>query len=123
MADLSKDTLLFAKEFRRMCKSFVKCKDCELRDQNCEFGQDINNDEDDERILQCVQRWHDKHAQKTYAQDFFLKFPNARKKYYGGHAYPTICRQIAYGGECKADIQPCSACWKELMEEGENVEY
>lgn len=31
----------------------------ELFEHNCEFGEYINSDEDNEHILQCVQRWHD----------------------------------------------------------------
>lgn len=59
MADLSKNTLLFGSEKIRMCKTFVNCRGCELFEHNCEFGEYINSDEDNEHILQCVQRWHD----------------------------------------------------------------
>lgn len=75
MADLSKDTLLFAREYRRMCKSFDTCDTCGLHGHNCEFSIDTNSYEDDERILQYVQQWHDEHPLKTYAQDFREKFP------------------------------------------------
>lgn len=114
MADLSKDTLLFAAEQRRMCKSFGRCTGCPLIYRNCTISfphEDISNDK---RILDVVQQWHDEHPLKTYAQDFFTKFPNACK-YPSGT--PCACRNNIYGnGRCSHKCN-CKDCWNEPMSE------
>lgn len=53
----------------------------------------------------------DEHPQKTYAQDFFEKFPNAPK--YGGR--PGGCRTHIYGGELVCNVGGCKKCWNEVM--------
>lgn len=116
MADLSKDTLLFAREYRRMCNDFENCEDCGLCGHNCDF-REINNNEDAERILKCVQWWHDEHTLKTYAQDFREKFPNCT-----WWDYPRgVCKNRVYRnkGTCDCD-GGCKDCWNELMEGDSN---
>lgn len=116
MADLSKDTLLFAAEKRRMCKTFLECKcsGCPLEVGNCFIGTYNADAEIDKDIISAVQQWHDKHPIKTYAQDFFGKFPNACK-YPSGT--PCACRNNIYGnGRCSHKCN-CKDCWNEPMSE------
>lgn len=88
MADLRKDTLLFAKERRRMCET-VKDEGKACAYSNfctfCEFfpGEDycdLYGEEHDEHVLDVVQRWHDEHPER----------PKPRKEMDG---------QIEMGGE------------------------
>ena len=119
VADLSKDVLLFSKEQRRMCETFESnnCIGCELYGEPCLIGGYRIGKDNDEHILDVVQKWHDEHSPKSYALDFFLKFPNAHKKNFGNSVYPDICRQIVYGGACETDIKSCCDCWNEPMED------
>ena len=66
-----------------------------------------------ERAIEIVKQWAKEHPQKTYAQDFFEKHPNARKDEFGR---PKMCREDIYGGGCRDDNN-CVACWNEPMEE------
>ena len=50
---------------------------------------------------------------KTYAQDFFEKFPKAQSKSDGT---PFVCRKRIYGGNCYY-TGACYRCWNEPMEE------
>lgn len=63
MADLSKDTMLFAQEKRRMCQYYKDCIGCDLVDRRCDWG-DIGTDTvDDALVLVAVQRFHDTHGE------------------------------------------------------------
>lgn len=111
MADLSKDTLLFAREYRRMCNDFENCEDCGLYGHNCDF-REINNNEDAEHILKCVQWWHDEHTLKTYAQDFREKFPGCL---WDDDKPVGVCVSAIYHGVYKCDVAGCRKCWNEPM--------
>lgn len=76
MADLSKDVLLFSKEQRRMCETFESnnCIGCELYGEPCLIGGYRIGKDNDEHILDVVQKWHDTHPQKTYLMDFWRSF-------------------------------------------------
>lgn len=118
IADLSKDTILFGKEYRRMCKSFGdSCTGCDLTSDNCQFASILNNASDiDKIILKVVQHWHDEHPPKTYAQDFRERLPNCKwndeenRPYFG-------CRNVYYSGMfgCMNKEKTCSECWNEPM--------
>lgn len=63
MADLSRNTLLFAREHRRMCKSFGNsCYKCELNVKYCLLTSFTYANDD--RILEIVQRWHDEQEEE-----------------------------------------------------------
>lgn len=116
MADLSKDTLLFAAERRRMCTSFRGCEKCPL-DGSCILGNCRKNAATDAQILSTVQKWHDEHPIKTYKRDFFEKFPNASKLENGT---PYVCRNNIYGDGGRphtCDKITCTQCWNEPMPE------
>lgn len=48
----------------------------------------------------------------SYKDDFFKKFPNAKKDENGD---PIPCRKYIYGGKCPAD-DDCHKCWNEIKE-------
>lgn len=61
-------------------------------------------------------------SKKTYAEDFFEKFPDAPR--FNGMR-PTICRYYLYPegcldehGRCQGDPKDegCIACWNEIMD-------
>ena len=55
---------------------------------------------DAEKAIEIVQKWSDEHPKKTYAQDFFEKFPKAPKDKSAKSEYPDACRNLIYGGGC-----------------------
>lgn len=113
MADLRKDTLLFFKEYMRMCDSscdYDNCKRCGLHDIVCSPTQCSTESEWNE-IIERTQKWHDEHPQKTYAMDFLEKFPDA-VTYEDRH--PIFCRKKIYGDFDCADKE-CVKCWNEVM--------
>lgn len=119
MADLSKDTLLFAREKRRMCKYFLtdgECEKCGLYNLSCEIGDCFWGIGMDDDILQYVQQWHDEHPPKTYAQDFREKFPNCAWR--DDENRPRLCRYAIYHSEvCCTRSGKCAECWNETMPE------
>lgn len=126
--DCSK-TINFFKEKRRMCNScndVVGCENCPLHiylnemsiDSYCEYFVSVHP----EKAVEIVQQWSDEHPQKTYKtykEDFFEKFPDA-KKIGIGKGYPVIdCPCILYP-QLKAtcnDYLYCFDCWDKKMEE------
>lgn len=112
MPDLSKDTLLFARERRRMCKT-VCCEGCKLDGKICQLGSRRATEDEDREVLKVVQEWSDAHPARTYAQDFFEKFPDAPRRDDGS---PKACRCVVYSNNhCKHN--GCEVCWNEPMEE------
>lgn len=129
MADCSK-TVDFYNECDRMCDSFTNCKGCpfEIPDGACNIEQDI------EYSIEIIQQWSDSHPEpkpKTYADDFFERFPNASKCYFNekdyvnGNGFPEVKRCNVYGvgihgckeGRCTRETQ--MKCWNEPYKEGE----
>lgn len=106
----------FLSDAQRMCKS-VPCADCKLS-SFCYTNYDISKKEL-HRFVKEVGKWAIEHPRKTYAQDFFKKFPEAKPDKEG---VPRICRVNCYGGSCQysavagAGPAPCKACWNEEME-------
>lgn len=113
MADLSKDTLLFAKEFRRMCKAHPGCIGCPLDGTpHCDSNNNIIPE-----LIEVVQVWSDEHPPKTYAQDFREKFPNCAWR--EDENRPVVCRSIIYRSDdllCRRTWK-CAECWNEPMPE------
>lgn len=113
--DLSKDTLAFARENRRMCESYgYSCKECALAEYDCNLG--VGDESNDILILNEVQKWHDAHAQKTYLMDFLEKFPNCDKDEEG---LPMSCRRHVYPLTPRKNCAElsCLECWNEPMED------
>lgn len=116
-------TTNFLAELQRLCGSRDRCTADAANEEQCPmFG-----------ICSCgltnfcakdakktVQKWSDEHPKKTYAQDFFEKFPNAPKDKSAKSEYPDACRNMIYGGGCpkiELRVDCCYECWNKPMEE------
>ena len=69
--------------------------------------------------IETVQKWSDEQTKKTYAQDFFEKFPKAQSD---SNRTPSVCRITIYGEVPTKDErcdgrESCKKCWNEPMEE------
>lgn len=122
--DCSK-TINFLHELKRLCDSRDECvADTANKEQCPMFGvcrltYSKICAEDVKTAIETVQKWSNEHPRKTYAQDFFEKFPEAKPDKEG---VPRMCRVNCYGGSCQysavsgAGPAPCKACWNEKME-------
>lgn len=77
--------------------------------------------EDATKLIETIQKWSDEHPKKTYAQDFFEKFPDAQS---GSDGTPFVCRKRVYGGthpkfENCDYTGACYRCWNESMNDEE----
>ena len=101
----------FLLELQRMSQENAECRNCESS-PTC-FFYNIHTKKEMDKFIEKVQAWAISHPLKTYAQDFFEKFPNAPKNNKG---LPRACRVDIYGGlfdKCG----DCDDCWKEPLEE------
>lgn len=120
--DYSK-TIDFFVETHRLCASRRDCKlsiddRCPLY-EFCEKAVPKLSRKDVEYAIETLRKWSRENPRKTYAQDFFEKFPEAKPDKEG---VPRMCRVNCYGGSCQysavsgAGPAPCKACWNEEME-------
>jgi hypothetical protein len=78
--------------------------------------------EDATKLIETIQKWSDEHPKKTYAQDFFEKFPKAQRNRDGT---PFVCRKRIYGGIHSATLEDCDytracyRCWNEPLNDEE----
>ena len=122
--DCSK-TINFLHELKRLCDSRVGCEADEANEEDCPmFGICADEPaicaEDVKVAIETVQKWSDEQPKKTYAQDFFEKFPDAPKDEAVKGKCPWACRIGIYGGGCpkiEPEIDCCYECWNEPMEE------
>ena len=109
-----------------MCNAYKgnKCKGCAFDSDYIQCIEVIA--EDPFVAMDALQKWSNKHPlpkQKTYADDFFEKYPNAKRHENGR---PLVYRCDVYGCECnykkapeviywrsKQGIDDCLACWNE----------
>lgn len=118
--DCSK-TINFLAELQRLCDSRTTCyADAAHKEQcpmfgRCEDALTKIDIEDATKLIEIMQKWSDEHSKKTYAQDFFEKFPDAPKDEAVKGKCPLACRRGIYGRECP-DME-CDECWNEPMEE------
>lgn len=119
--DCSK-TINFFSELKRLCGSRDGCvanvtnkEQCPLRGF-CELPL---SEICAEKAIEILQKWSDEHPKKTYAQDFFEKFPKAQSNSDGT---PFVCKKRIYDGmhptfeDCDY-TGTCKNCWNEPMEE------
>ena len=102
------------KDLKRMCASHTDCLKCELYVNDCCRIFDLPDN-----IDEIVDEWAEKHPVKTYAMDFFEKFPNAPKEDDGT---PMPCIVDIYGHldiDCSNDHYEidCVDCWNQEMKE------
>lgn len=100
-------------DLKRMCKTMPKCTDCPLYTGgiSCMPVTLPNN------IDEIIDKWVSEHPIKTYAMDFFEKFPDAQRKVSG---IPVPCIRMIYS-ECynnECSVEGCSECWNCEMERG-----
>ncbi len=131
----------FCRTWKRMCDKrysdgIVECDQCELRmartgDNNrtlCGVLADLFaqrfrfTDTDISRAIAIVQQWGKENPPKTYLDDYFEKFPYARKN---EHGTPRVCVSDIYGNK-KIDCimydtdgggYDCDSCWRCPMPE------
>ena len=122
--DCSK-TIDFFSELKRLCDSRATCestardKQCPLYDF-CELAHSRVCANDAIMAMEALQKLSNERSKKTYAQDFFEKFPKAQRNSDGT---PFVCRKRIYGGIHSATLEDCDytracyRCWNEPMEE------
>lgn len=98
------------KDLKRMCAAYVDndCDDCPL-DSCTTLPCNMSNNADE-----IVDNWVKEHPVKTYAMDFFEKFPNAPTDRVGK---PRTCVKQIYGIDINCSNIVCIDCWKQVMKE------
>ena len=94
------------KDLLRMCEFHSDCSKCELYVNGCIKIYDLPDNADE-----IVDEWVKEHPAKTYAMDFFEKFPNAPKGKYGE---PQICIKTMHGRGFRC-LDDCIKCWNQEM--------
>lgn len=125
--DCSK-TIDFFPELKRLCDSRTECTAGAANKEQCplfNFCRLTLVTQSAEEIIKAVdnlQKWSNEHPEKTYAQDFFEKFPKAQS---GSDGTPLfVCRKRIYGGlqpkseECDY-TGACYRCWNEPLNDEE----
>lgn len=112
------DAVKFLRTYKRMCKFYEICKKdgCPMKEvSHC----DLHDPElDIEKAVAAAEKWDEEHPEKTMAQDFFEKHPNAPRTSTG---IPKICPW--YCGYAKSSACPnddgmkCGKCWNRPLEE------
>ena len=101
------------KDLKRMCESYLDCNSCPLyigevrRCIPCNFPLFGNIDE-------VIDKWVLEHPVKTYAMDFFEKFPNASRRENGA---PKICTRYIYPELANDCCGKCFDCWNQEIKE------
>ena len=119
--DCSK-TINFLSELKRLCDSRDECVANEANKEDCPmFGVcSLTHSrlcaKNIKTAIKTVQKWSNEHPKKTYAQDFFEKFPKAPRCKSANGRYPSACRKSIYDGKCPHGVV-CEECWNEPMEE------
>lgn len=123
--DYSK-TIDFFVEAHRLCASRRDCKlsiddRCPLYEL-CEKAVPKLSRKDIEYAIEALHEWSRENPRKTYARDFFEKFPEAQRN---GDGVPFVCRKRIYGGIHSTTLEDCDntgacyRCWNELMNDKE----
>lgn len=97
------------KDLKRMCNTYTHCSDCPLWTA-CPPEKFPDN------VDEIVDKWVSEHPVKTYAMDFFEKFPNAPKSC---NRTPEVCWALVHGDgkHCPSDVCNCTDCWNQLIPE------
>ena len=122
--DCSK-TIDFFAEAKRLCDSRTACEADAANKEQCPMFEVCDRPlaevraEEIIKAVENLQKWSNEHSKKTYAQDFFEKFPDAQSNSDGT---PFVCRKRIYGG-IRSTLEDCDYtgtcenCWNEPMEE------
>lgn len=100
------------KDLKRMCKTQECCTaDCPLCRENSCLPESLPDNADE-----IIDKWVAEHPVKTYAMDFFEKFPNAPRDRDGA---PKTCWKHVYGDGKYCSSDACTECWnREMKEDG-----
>lgn len=104
------------KGLKRMCNSYEECEGCPMSDErgDCKVQYAPRDIPDD--VNEIVDKWVAEHPIKTYAMDFFEKFPNAARMQNG--RTPNACVKDLYGiASINCLMHSCEICWNREMEE------
>jgi hypothetical protein len=95
---------------KAVCPAHHNCGECSVI--QCTVSPSATQEQLD-KLNAAVLQWVDEHPQKTYAQDFFSKYPKApHSKEYPD--FPLACRSQIYG--CfRCEGITCADCWNEVM--------
>ena len=120
--DCSK-TINFFAEAKRLCDSRTACEADAANKEQCPMFEVCDHPlteicvEDAIKAMKSLQKWSDEHPKKTYAQDFFEKFPKAQSNSDGT---PFVCRKRIYSG-IRSTLEDCDytgacyRCWSEPL--------
>lgn len=120
--DCSK-TINFFAEAKRLCDSRTRCTaDVANKEQCplfvfCKHPVITRGAEYAKKLIENLQKWSNEHPKKTYAQDFFEKFPDAPQDELLKGRCPCTCRRSIYAGKCPG--VGCDKCWNEPMNDEE----
>lgn len=121
--DCSK-TIDFFSELKRLCSLRLTCEADAANKEQCPMFEVCEHPltkicaEDAIKAMEILQKWSNEHPKKTYAQDFFEKFPKAQRNWDGT---PFVCRKRIYGGIHSATLEDCDytracyRCWNEPL--------
>jgi hypothetical protein len=104
-------------EHRRMCKAYPTCEGCSLASNRNGVRKDCWTYilSHPEQAAALILKWASEHPephQKTYAEDYLEKHPNARKISDGT---PGGCVRDPYGYEVSRCECACHDCWNQPM--------
>lgn len=99
------------KDLKRLCSFYIGCIDCPIKSEyTCSVPRFPDNADE------IADKWVAEHPVKTYAMDFFEKFPNAARDHNG---LPGVCWVQVYGGGKDCPFDECIECWNREMKEYE----
>ena len=103
-------------DFARMCNYYEHCEGCPFDNNECDCDKYLVQSPDNSTKI--IDKWITDHPIKTYASNFYDKFPNAKKD---KNNCPEMCLVCVYGGECPYDNRfvsgescgenYCKECW------------
>lgn len=132
MIDCSKTEQYFAEKQRmvklqtgEVCEN--SCEECPLSSMNNGEGIVCSDFETcyPEKAIAIIQKWSDKHPQKTYLTELLENYPNAELD----HGVPKVClKKLGAVSGCaktkKGDLYiSCYSCWNQPIpiEDGEKI--
>ena len=103
------------KDLKRMCETYNNCERCPLSCKSYAPPYELPDNADE-----IVDEWVKEHPVKTYAMDFFKKFPDAPK---GKDGTPIPCIKDMYDvdkqlTECFKGNIDCLKCWNQEIKNG-----
>lgn len=109
------DKVKIIRDLGRVCKEKINCLTCELSiNKNCDnLPCSEYMFKHPEKSVEIIEKWAKEHPEKTYMDDFFEKFPQARRD---ENEHPYVCRNNIYGETHECNRTDCKKCWTEPIE-------